>query len=381
MNRKIFDVFVYVSCLAFCLAFTWYAGCDYNWDLRNYYLYAPHAYVNGLLGKDFMAGSFQSYLNPLPYVPFYLMVRAGWPSLLIGMVLAGVHALNLCLLWPICKRLMEVADDTLWGRRLLALLCLVLGVSGVMFLVEVGSTYTDVSTSVLVLGGVLLLLKGVDEPERLLRYTFLAGLLLGAATGLKLTNTPYALAAGVFGLVPGLRLARRAKFYLMLGAGGLVGAVLSTGQWCWLLYREYGSPFFPFFNGLFQAPDFIPATYRHARFLQASLLDALMLPFSIIETYEWTYVEISAPEVRFAAFFGACALLVIAAVLRKWWPALRTRMGTQVMAAKQQMFVAYVVVGWVVWMVMFSNGRYLLPLTLLIGAACGVVLWRLLPAR
>ncbi|MEA5097992.1 MAG: hypothetical protein VB032_05595, partial [Burkholderiaceae bacterium] len=77
MSTKFQDALVYVACLTFCLVFTWYAGRDYNWDLFNYYLYAPHAYVNGLLGKDFMAGSFQSYLNPLPYVPFYLMVRAG----------------------------------------------------------------------------------------------------------------------------------------------------------------------------------------------------------------------------------------------------------------------------------------------------------------
>ncbi|MBS1186363.1 MAG: hypothetical protein H6R04_381 [Burkholderiaceae bacterium] len=381
MNQKIVDWAVYAASLAFCMVFTWYAGRDYNWDLFNYYLYAPHVYLNGQLGTEFMGASFQSYLNPLPYVPFYLMVKAGWHSLIIGLLLAAFHALNLFLLWPICKRMMNAAEGAPRSRYFLALLCLLLSVANTLFLVEVGSTYVDVSTSVFVLAGVLLLIMGTDEPARLMRYALAGGVLLGIGAGLKLTNAPFAVAACVFGFLPGMQWMRRFRFFVSLIVGGIAGGLLATGHWCWLLYREFGNPIFPFFNGVFRSPDFISVSHRHERFLPESLGDALTLPFRIIETYSWIYTELSAPEMRFAIFFGVGALLVLLVSLKKWWPALRERLDAVGFTASQMAFVAYIAVGWLIWMVMFSNGRYLMPLTLLIGVGCGAVLNRLLPQR
>ncbi|MBS1186362.1 MAG: hypothetical protein H6R04_380 [Burkholderiaceae bacterium] len=380
MNKKILDGVVYTASLALCLALSWYAGADYNWDLRNYYLYGPHAYLNGLIGKDFMAGSFQSYLNPLPYVPFYLMVKAGWHSLVIGSVLATFHALNLFFLWAICKRVMHVPNDSPLGRWVLALLCLLLGTFSVLFLMELGASYADISLSVFVLAAVLLLLKGGDEPERLLLYTFVAGILLGAATGMKLTNAPFALAACVFGFLPGLHLQRRVKFFAVLGASGLIGGLLTAGHWCWILYREFGNPFFPLLNKVFRSPDFIAANHQHARFLPESLTDVMTLPFRMVDPVAWVYAEIIAPDMRFAVFFAACASLVLVAVL-KHVSVVHEWLGAKALSGSQTVFVAYIAVGWLLWALVSSNGRYLIPLLLLIGPGCGVLLWRLLPLR
>src|SRR6516165_1078579 len=77
---------------AACLLWSWWAGRDLNWDQLNYHFYAAYQFLDGRLEKDFMAASIQGYLNPLAYIPFYLMVRAGWHSLLIGSVLALLHS-------------------------------------------------------------------------------------------------------------------------------------------------------------------------------------------------------------------------------------------------------------------------------------------------
>ncbi len=63
-----------------CALWTVCAGKDVNWDLLNYHYYLPFELLAGRLGQDFFAASAQSYLNPVGYLPFYLMVASGWQS-------------------------------------------------------------------------------------------------------------------------------------------------------------------------------------------------------------------------------------------------------------------------------------------------------------
>jgi hypothetical protein len=65
-----------------CAAWSLYAGKDVNWDLLNYHYYLPYELLGMRLEQDFFAASAQSYLNPLGYLPFYLMVSHGWHSVL-----------------------------------------------------------------------------------------------------------------------------------------------------------------------------------------------------------------------------------------------------------------------------------------------------------
>src|SRR5690606_24069636 len=75
--------------LALCLLWTWWAGKDLNWDLINYHYYLPFELLRGRIHTDFFPAGAQSYLNPLPYIPLYLMDRAGFPSLVTFSVLAS----------------------------------------------------------------------------------------------------------------------------------------------------------------------------------------------------------------------------------------------------------------------------------------------------
>ena len=66
---------------ASALLWTVVAGKDVNWDLLNYHYYLPlRAAATGASQQDFFAASAQSYLNPVGYLPFYLMVSSGWHS-------------------------------------------------------------------------------------------------------------------------------------------------------------------------------------------------------------------------------------------------------------------------------------------------------------
>ncbi len=46
-------------------------GIDVNFDLLNYHLYNPYAFLNGKIGQDLFTAGVHSTLNPLPDLYFY----------------------------------------------------------------------------------------------------------------------------------------------------------------------------------------------------------------------------------------------------------------------------------------------------------------------
>ena len=89
-----------------CALWTLLAGKDLNWDLLNYHYYLPYEFLGGRLQQDFFAASAQSYLNPVGYLPFYLLVAAGWHSAVVSVLLAAAHGLSLTLLFLIARRVL-----------------------------------------------------------------------------------------------------------------------------------------------------------------------------------------------------------------------------------------------------------------------------------
>src|SRR5687768_5527015 len=61
---------------------------DANWDLRNYHLYTPLAWLDGRLDYDIAAAQMQTWHNPIADLPFALLVRAGASGWLVTLWLA-----------------------------------------------------------------------------------------------------------------------------------------------------------------------------------------------------------------------------------------------------------------------------------------------------
>src|SRR3954462_13813396 len=87
-----------------CAAWSVYAGKDVNWDLLNYHYYLGYELLGGRLAQDFFAAGAQSYLNPLAYVPFYLLASS-WHSVAASVMLSLLHGLSLTLLYLLARRL------------------------------------------------------------------------------------------------------------------------------------------------------------------------------------------------------------------------------------------------------------------------------------
>jgi hypothetical protein len=182
-------------------------------------------------------------------------------------------------------------------------------------------------------------------------------------------------------LVVGLpRGASRFRMLAVFAAAAAGGWLLCFAPQAWRLYREFGSPMFPLFNGWFRAPDFPAANLPLVGFAPASVGEALALPLRMAAYGEWVYGEKPYPDVRPALLLiGALGCLILWAYRRA-----RPRAGgaTALAPAPARSFVlAFFLAGALLWLATSANMRYGLPLLLLAGPVCGVLLQRILPMR
>ena len=357
---------------ALCAAWTVLAGKDLSWDLLHYHYYIAHALLEGRSQDWFAAGS-QSYLNPLGYVPFYLMVNAGWHAVVVSMVLAALHGANLGLLYLIGRKLF--AHHPPGRRAALSALGAALGGASAVFWTTAGTSFLDPLLTAPMLGAVLLVLGAPSGAAA--RRAAAAGILFGAAAALKYSNAVFALAGLVLAatLPAASRRARALQIAAYAGGGTLAVAVLA-GHWLARLAAEFGNPVFPLFNAVFRSPYAPTASFAAARFAPQDFADAMLLPLHIASPTSMIYTEISAPDLRFSAL--ALALVFLAAML-----VFRNSAGSrnQALSHDDVRLLAFLGVSLAAWIMTSANGRYGMLVLLLVGPCLARLADRLLAPR
>ena len=355
---------------AICALWSLHAGKDVNWDLLNYHYYLPYELLDGRLRQDFFAASAQSYLNPLGYLPFYLMVAGGWHSVVVSMVLAAAHSASIGFLYLIARRLfahLPPAEQTEF-----AVLATALGAASGVYWMTVGGSFLDPLLVPPMLGGVLLLLH---EAPRAGRRAALAGMLFGVAAALKYSNAVFALAA--FPLVlamPGLARGARVRCGLAYGLGAAAAVAVLAAPWLVLIAHEFGNPVFPLFNGWFRSPDYLEYNMINERFTLRDPAALLAFPFSMAALGPRVYAENFAPDLRFAALVLTLPGLAVLAIRRS------TRAFAALRGAGWRVLVFFACAT-AVWLATSANGRYGLIVLLLAGLCLAWLVALLLPAR
>jgi hypothetical protein len=332
--------------------YTWLSGEDANWDWQNYHEYNVWAVLNGRYDTDALPAGFQTYFNPAVYFPVYALRHLLPPP--FGLVMIGaVHGLNLALIYWLTRVLLRNAATFSAAAALV-----LIAACGPMTLSEVGTSFSDILTALPIVAGFILILTA-DGSQRL-RY-LLAGLLLGAAVGLKLTNVVFALGAAAAVLLS----ARPLAATICLALGGAIGGLATGGAWSLMLWREMGNPIFPLFNGVFQSKELAPNNIMDMQFLPKSFWDALAYPFY------WLLGDHRSSEYPFRdARFAVAMVLMLAGIGARL--AKRAAIFTR---CDLQFFVIFAV-SYAAWLGLFSIQRYAIVLELLCGPLIVLLLSR-----
>lgn len=345
-------VIVICSMLAGAL-YTFAMGEDVNWDWQNYHEYNVWAVLNGRYGVDAVPSGFQTYFNPIVYFPVYYL-RHYLPSPYGLMIIGAIHGLNLALICLFARLVLRQAATFAAIAAAVAI-----AASGPMTLSEVGTSFSDVLLALPVIGGFLLILVADRQPA--VRY-LLAGLLIGAAVGLKLTNVVYAMGAAAAVLAA----ARPLRATALLGFGGIVGAALTGGEWCLIAWRDTGNPIFPLFNAVFQSSEVAAVNLMDAQFMPHSVSDALAYPFY------WLIGDHRGAEHPFRdARFAVVAVLLMLGLL------VRMTRGRAILTRRDVQLVLLFAVSYLAWLGLFSIQRYAVVLELLCGPIIVLLLARL----
>jgi Glycosyltransferase family 87 len=333
--------------------YSWFQGLDANWDWQNYHEYNVWAVINDRYGTDVLPAGFQNYFNPVVYFPVYYLrhfVPAPYGALIIG----AIHGLNLVLIYFMTRVLLrEAATASAIAAAVL------IAASGPMTLVETGTSFADILTALPVIAGFVLIVSA--EEQNWPRY-ILAGLLIGAAVGLKLTNVVFALGAAACLLVS----ARPLLAIPCLAIGGAIGAAATGGAWSVMLWREMGNPIFPLFNGFMPSKEMQPVNFLDLQFTPRSLLDALAYPFYWLMSGTRT----AEHPFRDARFANAAVLLLITLAVR----IIRQR---PILARRDSQFLILFLTSYFAWLGLFAIQRYAVALELLCGPLIVLLVSRL----
>ncbi|MDQ2804289.1 MAG: hypothetical protein M3Y41_17010, partial [Pseudomonadota bacterium] len=303
--------------LGFC-TLALHVGSDASYDLRNYHIYNGLAALHGRLWFDIAPAQLQTFYAPtLDVIDFVLRQRLNDHPALLDAILALPQALAAFLALGVAMRTLPEAMP---GRLPLALVAIVLGATGAAGLPTLATGMSEMLPACCVLGGLILLLDARWNTPDGLGRAIAAGLLAGAAGGLKLTAAPYAAGLAAVLLTPAgssVRVRGLALLAFLLAAA--VGACALGGVWWWTLWQRTGNPLFPYFNDLFTSTWGPPARMTDARFLPRSVLEALTFPFL------WAFepritTEPPVQDPRLALAWLGWAVVLVRALLRREAP-------------------------------------------------------------
>jgi hypothetical protein len=364
-----------------CACVGYALGKDISWDQRHFHYFAGFNALHDRFALDFYPVSGQSYEIPYSYIPFYLLASSGLPDRVVVVLLALLHAPALWAVWYVGGRLVgEVLarEFNLLGAWLSTALAAV----SPTFLSQLGNSFNDLPTAIPVLlaAALAMELPGL-APRRALGRAAVAGVLLGAAAALKLSNVVSALGVVVLFvcLTPG-RLARL-RAVITLGLTATVCFFAIGGYWWWRIRSEFGIPF-PFepqLTGLLQSPTGIGALSSHSRYMPVDLMDAALRPVWMMSPETTVYIDFPAPDARFfvlALLLGIALIMGLTAVKSHGVQRVKELLLAHPRLAALVLGLA---IAWPAWLHTSGNGRYLLPWFLLVGPVLVALVWRMIP--
>ena len=296
-----------------CGLYGLFLGKDTIWDLLNYHLYNPFAFLNGRFGSDVMPAGIHTFLNPLLDIPLYLGIKYlnNYPKLLMFLwSLPG--GFFIFFTYKISQLFFPQAQD----KRYIWFVVL-LGCSGSMFSSQIGLCTGEIWTASFLAAASYLFFRWLIKNRQNYALAFFAAFITGATTGMKMTAAPFLVAITIV-FICNLKGSRHPwKQFAFFAVGGTFGFLLTNGYFMMRLWLLYKNPVFPFFNGLFHSPFFEPENWNDLRFFPKTTLQWIFAPFYWMNQEIRFATEIENMDPRFALGYLGVVGFVLGTLLKK----------------------------------------------------------------
>jgi len=351
-------------------------GQDKNWDLLNYHLYNPYAFLNDRVEFDLAPAGIQTYFSPMLDVAYFTAISHLSPKT-VGFLLGFLQGLNFFLLFKIAGRVLKNHEQS----NLYALLLALAGVLTVGFLAEVGTTMQDNLVALFPLLSLWMIISSIgalnaarQRPVWLL--VIAAGIVAGIGIGLKLVTAIYALPLCLSFLVLPVPVFRRFKLSFIFGLSVLLGLFATGGYWLFEVWRLFGNPLFPQFNNYFHGELAPLEETRDLRFLPKTLFDKIFYP--VIFTFD----PQRAAELRYQQFSWLVAYIAVLGLFaNKLISFFRKTKEQRRWSPEAAYLLAFFCISYFFWLNIFGIYRYLIVIELLIPLLLFVIITYLFNAR
>jgi Glycosyltransferase family 87 len=373
------NTFVFASLVLIFGSISIYLGKDINWDLRNYHFYDSYSFLTGRMKYDYLPAQIQTFHNPFLYLFIYKIITI-FPPKVAGFCLGGLQGINCFIVFLISQKVLL----NQYSARLnlfLSLLIAVIGACAPMFVSEIGTTFGDNLTSLLVLIGFLLIIS-----DRKYKY-LLAGLFIGLAIGFKLTNLVYGLSTVITILFLEQTLYRKISTNISVIVGIIIGTICTSGYWMLRMLEAYSNPLFPYYNAIFKSPYFSLINFRDNRFVPKDIFHAISYPFL------WAFnkhpsLELPFQDLRWLIVCLLSIILVLVLIFKQHSlinlnrhvnNSIEIHSATSIEASKYIILIT--IFSFVIWLFQFGYHRYLLPLELISGLSIFCLLEQITQAK
>lgn len=339
------------------------SGGDASWDLRNYHLYGPFALLHKRFGTDIAPAHMQTFLSPTLDLIYYGLARSIPSTPVLNAVLALPQAAAAGMALTLSWRLLQPHG----GEEYTALGLLgAVAATGTAALTTIATSMSETLPVALMLGAWLTLVQPELDALPSFKRLLGAGLLVGAACGLKLTLSFATIALiAALTLLPRRRPSDLVTRPIVFGVGVFCGTAALTGYWWAHQWFHYRNPTFPLLNDLFRSPYAVSDSFIDRTFLPHGWRDALFAPWSWALKLSWATGESRLRDPRFAVALAAAILCVAQANWRRSprlpWPFL--------------VLPCWFILAFALWRAEFSINRYLSVLELLTGTMVAMAIF------
>lgn len=336
-------------------------GVDRSFDVRNYHVYNPYAFLYDRYDVDIMPADIQSYFNPIMDIPYYLMLKHlnDFPYV-VAFFQGTSYAFLMFMIYKIAALVFKK-----YNRSILIFLSVLVGSTAALTLYNIGTLMHDIFVADLVLVSIYFILKSFDEFAW--KNIVYSSFILGCICGLKLTTGSFGIAIILALMFFVKHFKNPFKVWFTFVAITFLGFLFTNGFWMIKLYSLYGNPFMPYFNNIFHSDyvncaDVLKEDFRHIA--PHGIKEFLFYPFYFYQHLPVKGFEMNYQDFRFAAIY---LVIVLNLLITRFVDSkvLKDKYGLNFVQISFLLLVC--VFTYIIWINVSPTVRYLTPASALAG--------------